>query len=70
MPDTVLLIDDDVAVLKSVGDYLEKSGWEVQREGNAANGLEAYQRVRPAVVILDLHLPDASGLDVLEQLRA
>ena len=70
MADTVLLIDDDAAVLKSVGDYLEKSGWEVQREGNAANGLEAYQRVRPAVVIVDLHLPDANGLDLLEQLRA
>ena len=69
MADTVLLIDDDAAVLKSVGDYLEKSGWEVQREGNAENGLDAYHRVRPAVVILDLHLPDASGLELLEQLR-
>jgi DNA-binding NtrC family response regulator len=68
--DTLLLIDDDAAVLKAVGDYLEKSGWEVQREGTAANGLEAFDRVRPAVVILDLQLPDASGLDLLEQLRA
>ena len=70
MADTLLLIDDDAAVLKAVGDYLEKSGWEVQREGTAENGLEAFNRVRPAVVILDLHLPDANGLDVLEQLRA
>ena len=68
--DTLLLIDDDAAVLKAVGDYLEKSGWEVQREGTAENGLEAFNRVRPAVVILDLHLPDANGLDILEQLRA
>src|SRR5688572_18078573 len=68
--DTLLLIDDDAAVLKAVGDYLEKSGWEVQREGTAENGLESFNRVRPAVVILDLHLPDANGLDLLEQLRA
>ena len=70
MADTVLLIDDDAVVLKVVGDYLEKSGWEVHREGTAENGLEAFHRLRPAVVIVDLHLPDANGLDVLEQLRA
>jgi len=68
--DTVLLIDDDATVLKVVGDYLEKSGWEIHREGTAENGLEAFHRLRPAVVIVDLHLPDGNGLDVLEQLRS
>jgi DNA-binding NtrC family response regulator len=68
--DTLLLIDHDAAVLMAVGDYLEMSGWEVQREGTAETGLEAFTSARPAVVILDLYLPDANGLDVLEQLRA
>src|SRR5437879_3921736 len=31
--------------------------------------MQAYERVRPDVVILDLHLPDAHGLDVLERLK-
>jgi len=70
MSDTLLLIDDDAAILKAVGDYLERSGWEVQREMTAAGAVEAFDRLHPSVVILDLQLPDASGLDVLEQLKA
>jgi DNA-binding NtrC family response regulator len=69
MGDTLLLVDDDAAILRAVGDYLERMGWDVQREATGAGALEAYDRLRPAVVILDLQLPDASGLDVLEQLR-
>jgi DNA-binding NtrC family response regulator len=70
MADSVLLIDDHADVLKALGDYFERAGYEVARAGTAEAGLEAFERLRPDVVILDLHLPDASGLDVLERLRA
>jgi DNA-binding NtrC family response regulator len=70
MADTLLLIDDDASILRAVGDYLERSGWEVQREGTAAAALEAFERLHPSVVVLDLQLPDGNGLDVLERLRA
>ena len=70
MADSLLLIDDDPDVLRSVGEYLERSGWEVAREALGKEGIEAYDRLHPDVVILDLHLPDMSGLDALEQLRA
>ena len=69
MTDSILLIDDDAAVLRAVGTYLEKSGWEVAREATAASGIEAFERLHPDVVILDLQLPDLPGLEVLEQLR-
>jgi len=68
--DTVLLIDDDADVLRAVGAYLERTGAEVTRAGNAEEGAQAFERLRPDVVILDLHLPDAHGLDVLERLKA
>jgi DNA-binding NtrC family response regulator len=42
----------------------------VQREMTAAGAVEAFDRLHPSVVILDLQLPDANGLDVLEQLKA
>jgi two-component system response regulator HydG len=70
MTDTLLLIDDDADVLRSVGDYFERIGYEVHRAATGGDGVEAFERLRPDVVLLDLHLPDASGLDVLERLRA
>src|SRR3989441_8180582 len=70
MPDSVLLIDDDESVLRAIGAYLEKLGAEVHREATGQAGIETFERVRPDVVILDLHLPDAGGLDVLERLKS
>ena len=69
MADTLLLVDDDVAVLRSIGDYFEQAGYEVWREASGEEAVEAFQRVHPDVVLLDVHLPDSSGLVVLERLR-
>jgi len=70
MADSILLIDDDEGVLRSIGAYFERLGAEVYREGTVQEGLDTFDRVRPDVVVLDLHLPDADGLTALEQLRA
>ena len=69
MADTLLLVDDEEALLKAVGDYFERIGYEVWRESRGEQGIETFRRTRPDVVILDLHLPDANGLVVLERLR-
>ncbi|HVH08652.1 MAG TPA: sigma-54 dependent transcriptional regulator [Gemmatimonadales bacterium] len=70
MADSVLLIDDDPDVLRAVGDYFDKIGYEVGRAATGEEGVTAFQRLRPDVVILDLHLPDVGGLEVLERLRS
>jgi DNA-binding NtrC family response regulator len=70
MPDSVLLIDDDADVLRAVGDYFDRIGYEVGRAETGQAGLDAFDRLRPDVVILDLHLPDVGGLEVLERLRS
>lgn len=70
MADSILLIDDDEGVLRSIGAYFERLGAEVYREGTVKEGLDTFDRMRPDVVVLDLHLPDADGLTALEQLRA
>jgi len=67
--DSLLLIDDDADVLRAVGDYFERIGFEVYRETSGERGLDTFARLRPNVVLLDLHLPDLGGLDVLERLR-
>src|SRR5688572_18940176 len=69
MADTLLLVDDDASILRAIGDYFERIGYDVVRESTGAQAMEAFLRVGPDVVILDLHLPDMSGLDVLERLR-
>ena len=70
MADSILLIDGDADVLRAVGDYLEGIGYDVGRADAAEAGFAAFDRTHPDVVILDLHLPDPGGLDVLERLRS
>lgn len=69
MADSVLLIDDDVDVLRSIGNYFEKLGYEVTRELSGEAGLATFERIRPEVVVLDLALPGMDGMEVLEALR-
>jgi DNA-binding NtrC family response regulator len=69
MPDSVLLIDDDVNILRAVGTVFERAGYEVARELDAEAGLAAYDRLRPEVVVLDLHLPGMDGLQALARFK-
>jgi len=52
MAGSVLLIDDDVDVLRSIGNYFERLGYEVTRELSGEAGLATFDRLRPEVVIL------------------
>ena len=70
MADSVLLIDHDADELRTLGDYFNGIGYAVERAGAAEAALEAFDRVRPDVVILDRHLPDLDGLEVVERLRS
>lgn len=69
MADSVLLIDDDVDVLRAIGNVFEQAGYEVARELEAEAGLAAYDRLRPEVVLLDLNLPGMSGLEALARFK-
>ncbi len=69
MADSVLLIDDDVDVLRAIGAYFERLGYEVTRELSGEAGLATFDRLRPEVVILDLGLPGMDGMEVLEHMR-
>jgi DNA-binding NtrC family response regulator len=69
MADSVLLIDDDVDVLRAIGAYFERLGYEVTRELSGEAGLATFDRLRSEVVILDLGLPGMDGMEVLEHMR-
>src|SRR2546428_9245232 len=64
MADTLLLVDDDAAVLRAIGDYFERIGYEVWRDGTGEQAIETYRRGGPPVGLLHLPLPPAPGLGV------
>jgi len=66
---TVLLVDDTPEVTAVLGAFFERAGHQVVRVHSGEDGIEAYQRTRPDLVLLDLQLPDMSGFDVLERIR-
>ena len=69
MQETVLIVDDHPTFRRFARRLLEESGYEVVGEADSvAAALEATARLRPAVVLLDILLPDGSGLDAVSRL--
>ena len=65
MQQTVLIVDDHPAFRRSARLLLEAEGFDVVGEaGDGAAALEAAARLAPAVVLLDVQLPDIDGFDV------
>ena len=67
-PEKVIILDDDEAVRDSLEILLETHGFKVITFGSARAFLESGEAKPGACLILDLHLPDMSGFDVLRQL--
>jgi DNA-binding NtrC family response regulator len=66
---TILIIDDKHSILESLDMFLTEKGHRVLKAATAGEGLALYKRHRPEVVILDIRLPDANGIDVLAKIQ-
>jgi DNA-binding response OmpR family regulator len=66
----VVVIDDEPSVQEVVKAYLEKGGYQVYVAGTGAEGQALAERVKPALVILDLMLPDVSGEEICADIRS
>src|SRR5580700_10577919 len=64
----MLVIEDDEDVARLEQTVLERAGYEVRGTGSGAEGLELADTYKPDVVVLDVGLPDISGLDVCTSL--
>jgi two-component system KDP operon response regulator KdpE len=67
---SVLVIDDEPQIRRLVSAGLELHGFAVNEAVNGAVGLSIAAHMQPDVIILDLGLPDMSGIEVLKSIRA
>lgn len=66
----VLVVDDEKLLRWSLGQNLTKAGYEVLSADRGRLAVDLFKQERPDIVLLDIHLPDISGLKVLEEIKA
>src|SRR5437667_10251606 len=65
----ILIIDDERPILLTLEALLSRHGFETETAATAAAGLKALKNKAASLVLLDLQLPDAEGLQMLEQIK-
>lgn len=65
----LVIIDDEMGIVDEVVDFFREEGFEVHAADTGKEGIECVRRVRPDILILDIKLPDMSGLDILRKMR-
>jgi DNA-binding NtrC family response regulator len=69
LPYGVLVIEDEVTLARNIKRYLERHDYEVRLASNGAEGLAQLEAFKPDIVLLDLNLPDATGIELLGRIR-
>ena len=67
---SILVVDDDPAILQIYSEILRAEGCEVWEASTGQEGLRAAREKRPDLVLLDIMLPDLSGVEVCRQIKA
>jgi DNA-binding response OmpR family regulator len=65
----ILVVDDDAKIVRLVRTYLERDGFRVVTAADGPAALDAIERHRPALVVLDLMLPELDGRAVIRAVR-
>ncbi len=69
MKQNLFIVEDDEALREIMYDYFSANGWTVIAAENGKTALEYMDNILPALILLDINLPDLSGFDVCQQLR-
>jgi two-component system KDP operon response regulator KdpE len=69
MSDRILVVDDEVAIVKFLRSCLKTDGYEVIAAVNGVDALQAVERESPDLLVLDIVMPDMDGFEVLKRIR-
>jgi DNA-binding response OmpR family regulator len=70
VPERILIVEDEANIASFVKLYLEKAGFAVERAATGLDGIARHRANEPALILLDLNLPDIDGLEVCRRIRA
>jgi DNA-binding response OmpR family regulator len=70
VPERILIVEDEANIASFVKLYLEKAGFAVERAATGLDGIARHRAHEPALILLDLNLPDIDGLEVCRRIRA
>lgn len=68
-PQKILVVDDEVKIVEVVKSYLENSGYQAIEAYNGKEAMEKFEQLNPALIVLDLMLPDIPGEEICKALR-
>ena len=69
MTTKILIVDDEAAIRDALGRKLRREGFVVSLAGNGLEGLRTFHTERPDLVVLDIVMPEMSGLTVCQRIR-
>lgn len=70
MPEQILIVDDEPAILTTLSGVLKDEGYQVETAGNGQEAMRSLARsISPALVLLDIWMPGQDGLEILRKLK-
>jgi two-component system, OmpR family, alkaline phosphatase synthesis response regulator PhoP len=66
----ILVVDDEASIVSLARLYLEREGFKVQSASDGLTAMKAIENLKPALVILDVMLPELDGFEICKKLRA
>ena len=67
--ETILLVDDEPSIIQLARMYIEREGFQTASASDGEKAIEAAERLKPALIVLDVMLPKLDGFDVCRALR-